>query len=223
MERHFDEELDQLKNQILRMGVMAQGAIERAVGALGKRDRAVAQEVIDQDKAVDELENRVDQMCLDLLVRRQPMAIDLRFVAMAMKISTDIERIADLAVDIAQRVLELNGEPLLKPLRDIPLLSRLAQEMVDEVLLAYVRCDVEIAKKVILRDAQADELRDEVQQELIQEYIKKDGLCAPRAIPLLLVARHLERICDHATNIAEDVIFLVNAKIVRHRVREFEE
>jgi phosphate transport system protein len=135
---------------------------------------------------------------------------------MAMKISTDLERMADLAVDISQRVLELAGKPLLKPLVDIPKLTLLAQQMTRDAINSFVNKNADLAKNVILCDKKADELRDLVQQELLIEYITKDKSTIPRAIPLLLVARHLERICDHATNIAEDVIYMVSAKVVKH-------
>ena len=135
---------------------------------------------------------------------------------MCMKIATDLERIADLAVDIAQRVLEIADQPLLKPLIDIPKLATLAQNMVRETINSFVNKDTELAKSVILKDNEADELRNLVQSELINDYMSKDPSSAPRAVALLLVARHLERICDHATNIAEDVIYMVKAEQVRH-------
>ncbi len=216
MERHFDEELAELKQDILDMGTMVQESIARVEEALRKLSEQEAQAVIEYDKIIDEWELKVDESCLDLLALRQPMAIDLRFITMAMKISTDLERMADLAVDIAQRVLELVGKPLLKPLIDIPKLSVLAQEMTRDALLSFINGDVALAKQVILRDNDADALRNLVQEELINEYIAKDKSVTARAIPLLLVARHLERICDHATNIAEDVIYMVEAQVIKH-------
>jgi phosphate transport system protein len=133
-----------------------------------------------------------------------------------MKINSELERIADLAVDIAQRVLPLADKPLLKPLIDIPKLSALAQGMVRDAINAFVNRDVELAKKVVLSDPEADKLRNHVQDELINDYMAKDASTADRAVPLLLIARHLERICDHTTNIAEDVIYMVQAKVVKH-------
>jgi len=144
------------------------------------------------------------------------MAVDLRFITMSMKISTDLERIADLAVDIAQRVLDLTGKPLLKPLIDIPKLTSLAQQMVKGALDSFVNKDADLAGKVILLDSEADKLRNLVQKELVEDYMGRDSSTAPRAVPLLLIARHLERICDHATNIAEDVIYMVKADVVKH-------
>ena len=216
MERHLDEKLQELKADILRMGDLVERAIGASVEALKQLDRDAAEKVICSDKAVDELELNIDEKSLDLLALYQPMAVDLRFITMVMKISTDLERMADLAVDIAHRVLELAGKPLLKPLVDIPQLAVLAQHMTKDALDSFVKADVFLAKKVILRDKDADSLRNKVQAELINDYIAKDKSAVSRAIPLLLIARHLERICDHATNIAEDVIYMVKAKVVRH-------
>lgn len=216
MERHFDAELADLKGDILMMGDLVEEAIIDSVEALKQLNRQRAQEVIDHDKFIDEQELKIDEECLDLLALRQPMAVDLRFITMAMKISTDLERMADLAVDISQRVLELADQPLLKPLVDIPKLTLIAQEMTRNSINSFVTKNAELARKVISSDRQADALRDLVQQELLNEYISKNKSTIPRAIPLLLVARHLERICDHATNIAEDVIYMVEAKVVKH-------
>jgi phosphate transport system protein len=216
MERHLDQELEDLKKQLLKMGTLVETAIFDSVEALKQLSVEGANKVITDDKIVDELENAIDERCLDLLALRQPMAVDLRFITMSMKISTDLERIADLAVDIAQRVLDLTGKPLLKPLIDIPKLTSLAQQMVKDALDSFVDKDADLAGKVILLDTEADRLRNLVQKELIEDYMSKDLSTAPRAVPLLLVARHLERICDHATNIAEDVIYMVNADVVKH-------
>lgn len=216
MERFFDEELKQLNTQLLKMAVMAQEAIMRSTDSLKNRDQKAAQEVIEFDRGIDELELQIDEHCIDLIARHQPMAGDLRFIATGMKINAELERIADLAVDIAQRVLELAEKPLLKPLIDIPKLSEIAQVMVRDAIEAFVQRDVALAKKVVLADAEADKLRNLIQRELINDYMAQDASSAPRAVPLLLIARHLERMCDHATNIAEDVVYLVEAKVVKH-------
>jgi len=223
MERHFDTELADLKSDILEMGDLVEESIIDSVEALKQLSKSRAQEVIDKDRFIDEQELKIDEECLDLLALRQPMAIDLRFITMAMKISTDLERMADLAVDISQRVLELADKPLLKPLVDIPKLTLLAQKMTRDSLSSFVKKDAELARSVILSDREADNLRDLVQQELLNDYISKSKTTIPRAIPLLLVARHLERICDHATNIAEDVIYMVEAKVVKHHLEELGE
>jgi phosphate transport system protein len=220
MERHFDEELKDLYKGILKMGVMAQEAIFKSIEALKNRDKSIAQEVIVNDDKVDQLELMIDEQCIDLIARRQPLASDLRFIATGMKINAELERIADLAVDISQRVLVLVDKPLLKPLIDIPKLSVIAQNMVGDSIDAFVKKDVELAKKVVLSDEEADNLRNLVQEELINDYIMKDPSSAPRAIQLLLISRHLERICDHTTNIAEDVIYMVEGKVVKHHPEE---
>ncbi|MCM8789482.1 MAG: phosphate signaling complex protein PhoU [Candidatus Omnitrophica bacterium] len=216
MERHFDEELKELHKNILRMGFLAQEAIHKSVEALKNRKRVEAEEVINADNKIDELELEIDEKCIDLIARHQPVAGDLRFLAMGMKINAELERIADLAVDIAQRVLEIVNKPLLKPLIDIPKLSTIAQSMVRDAIDGFVNRDAELAKKVVLADSEADKVRNLVQEELINDYMAKDAKTVERAVPLLLIARHLERICDHATNIAEDVIYIVQGKVVKH-------
>ncbi|MBN1869313.1 MAG: phosphate signaling complex protein PhoU [Candidatus Omnitrophica bacterium] len=216
MEKHFDQELDALKNEILKMGALVEDAIFESVEALKQLSEDKAREVIAHDKIVDHLENSIDEMCVDLLALYQPMAVDLRFITMALEITTDLERMADLGVDVAQRVLELAGKPLLKPLVDIPNLTLIAKEMTKEALDSFVNKDANLARQVILLDNEADRLRNLVQKELLEDYMMKDPSTTPRALPLLLVARHLERICDHATNIAEDVIYMVEAKVVKH-------
>jgi len=220
MERHFDEELEALRKDILRMGVLAQEAIYKSIEALKSRDKNQAKEVIDSDSKVDDLELAVDERCIDLIARHQPMASDLRFITTGMKINAELERIADLAVDICQRVQQLADKPLLKPLIDIPKLSEIAQNMVRDSIDSFIRKDVELARKVLLSDSEADKLRNMVQKELVDDYMSRDASTADRAVPLLLVARHLERICDHATNVAEDVIYMVEAKVVRHHREE---
>jgi len=216
MKRHFDDELAGLKKSILQMSTLTQRAIYSSVESLKKLDCELAKFVIGDDKAIDKLENEINEQCLDMLALHQPMASDLRLIAMTMNIVTDLERMADLAVDIAQRTLEICDKPLLKPLIDIPKLALLAQEMTQRATDAFLNGDIESAKNIILLDSQADSLRDEVQRELVEEYLTKDPSTASRAVPLLLAARHLERICDHATNIAEDVIFLYSARVVKH-------
>jgi len=223
MERYFDTELADLKGNILQMGDLVEEAIIDSVEALKQLDKAKAEQVIAEDKFIDEWELKIDEECLDLLALRQPMAVDLRFITMAMKISTDLERMADLAVDVSQRVLELADKPLLKPLVDIPKLTLLAQKMTRDAISSFINKDVELAKQVILCDKEADDLRNLVQQELLNDYISKNKATLSRAIPLLLVARHLERICDHATNIAEDVIYMVEAIVVKHHVEKLEQ
>ncbi len=220
MKRHFDDELRELHRDILKMVTMVQEAICKSTEALKNRNKTEAQDVIANDKKIDELELVIDEKCIDLIALHQPMAGDLRFITTDMKVNAELERIADLAVDIAQRVLELVDKPMLKPLVDIPKLSIIAQNMVSDAVNALIKKDVELAKKVILSDNEADKLRNLIQEELINDYMIKDSASVPRAVPLLLISRHLERICDHATNIAEDVIYMVGGKVVKHHPEE---
>jgi len=216
MERHFDQELKDLNQEILKMGAFAEEAIYKSVEALKNRDKALAKSVIDNDGNVDRLELAIDEKCVDLIARYQPMAKDLRFITTGMKINAELERIADIAVDIAQRTLELADKPLLKPLVDIPKLTAIAQNMVKTSIDAFVKGDIGLAKKVMMDDPEADKLRDAIQKELIEDYMAKDPSSAPRAVQLLLITRFLERICDHTTNIAEDVIYMVHAEVIKH-------
>jgi len=216
MERHVDQELKELNKYILKMGALAEESIYKSVEALKNRDKEMARSVIDNDANIDKLELDVDEKCIDLIARYQPMAKDLRFITTGMKINSELERIADIAVDIAQRILEIVDKPLLKPLVDIPKLAAVAQNMVKISIDAFVKGDIALAKKVLSSDSEADQLRNEIQKELIEDYMVKDGTTAPRAVQLLLIARFLERICDHTTNIAEDVIYMVQAEVVRH-------
>lgn len=216
MDRYFDEELKDLKNDILKMGAFAEEAIHNSIEALKNRDEALAKSIIDNDVKVDELELVIDEKCIDLIARHQPMARDLRFITTGMKINAELERITDIAVDIAQRVLELVDKPHLKPLVDIPKLTQVAQNMVKMAIDSFIKGDIELAKIAVLSDPEADNLRNIIQKELIEEYMLKDASTSPRAVQLLLITRFLERICDHATNIAEDVIYMVQATVVKH-------
>jgi phosphate transport system protein len=169
MQRHFDEELKELYKEILNMATLAQGAIHESIEALKNRDKLEAQGVIEADNSVDKLELMIDEKCVDLIARYQPMARDLRFITTGMKINAELERIADLAVDISERVLELIDKPMLKPLVDIPKLSVVAQNMVRDAIDAFVKSDIGLAKKVVLSDEEADKLRNLVQEELIND------------------------------------------------------
>jgi phosphate transport system protein len=216
MERHFDDELSSLKTDLIKMASLVEEAIYKAVQALKERDKNLAEEVIKMDPKVDEMENIIEENAIELLALRQPMAADLRFITTGMKINAELERIADLTVNIAQRAIEISDEPLLKPMIDIPKLSEVARKMVKGAIDSFVDKDEKLAREVILTDPEANALKASVQKELI-EYITRDGSTAKRAVALILSARHLERICDHATNIAEDVIYMVQAKVVKHR------
>jgi len=217
MERHVDQELKSLNQDILKMGAFAEEAIYKSIEALKNKDGKLAESVIENDNNIDRLELAIDEKCIDLIARYQPMAKDLRFITTGMKINAELERIADIAVDIAQRTLELVNKPLLKPLVDIPKLTSIAQNMVKMSIDSFIKSDIELAKKVLLSDPEANNLRDIIQKELIEDYMAKDSSSAPRAVQLLLIARFLERICDHTTNIAEDVIYMVQAEVVKHQ------
>lgn len=216
MERHFDEELKNLNQDILKMGIYAQEAIHSSIESLKHQDRGLANKVIENDADIDKLELIIDEKCVDLIAMHQPIARDLRFITSGMKLNSELERIADIAVDIAQRVLEIVDKPLLKSLVEIPKLTVIAENIVKMAVDSFINRDVELAKKAILEDAVADKLRNEISKELIDDYMVKDPSTAPRAVQLLLIARFLERICDHATNIAEDVIYMVQAEVVKH-------
>jgi len=219
MPRHFDEELEHLKEKLLKMGSLVEVMVERAVASLVDRDSRLAEEVIVSDNKVDGLEVEVNEDCIRLLALQQPAAKDLRFITTAMKISSDLERMADQAVNISQRAIELNEEPQLKPYIDIPIMTQLAQKMLRDALDAFVRRDVQLARDVIPADNKVDALKNQVFRELLT-FMMEDPRTIPRATRLILVSRHLERIADHATNIAEMVVFLVEGKDIRHIPRE---
>lgn len=216
--RVFDHEMGELKDTILKMGVMVQGLIHKSVESLKKLDKGMAEEVVKEDENVDQLELEIDEKCIQLVALRQPEASDLRFLMTGMRIANDLERIGDLAEDIAQRAIELAGQPLLKPLIDIPKMGRLAQESVALALDAFVNRDSQKAREIWVKEKEVDKLRDLVHDELL-EIMGKDSTTVPRAIPLLLVSRHLERISDHATNIGEDVVYMVEGRVVKHSGR----
>jgi phosphate transport system protein len=211
----FDQELGELKDTILKMGVLVQSLIYKSVEALKNRDRNLAKEVIKKDVEVDKLELEIDEKCINMIALRQPKAGDLRFITTGMRIATDLERIGDLAEDVSERAIEISDQSLLKPLIDIPKMAKLAQEAVATALDAFINSDSEKAKAIWDKEKAVDKLRDMVHDEL-EEIMTKDSKTVTRALPLLLVSRHLERICDHATNIAEDVVYMVEAKVVKH-------
>ena len=215
MQRHFHEELEALKQRLLAMGGLVEDQIRRVMRALIERDDALAQEVIERDQQVNAYDVEVDETCVSLLALHQPAAGDLRFITTAMKIVTDLERMGDQAVNIAQRVLELNREPQLKPYIDLPRMAEKAQRMVKESLDAFVERDTELARKVCAEDAEVDAIKDQIFRELLT-FMMEDARTIPRAIRLILISRFLERLADHATNIAEMVIYLVDGKMVRH-------
>ncbi|GKS58477.1 phosphate transport system regulatory protein PhoU [Nitrospira sp.] len=217
MLRHFDEELAQLKAKLLRMAGLAEEQIENALQALTARDSVLATKVIEGDLRVNQLDVEIDEGCIELLALHQPAARDLRFITTAMKIASELERISDLAESISTRTLELNEEPQLKPYIDIPRMGKWATVMVKESLDSFVRGDVRLARKVLKDDDFVDDLMGQLFRELLS-YMIEEPRTITRAIRLLFVAKSIERIADHATNIAELVVYLVEGKIIRHTV-----
>jgi phosphate transport system protein len=221
-ETHFQKELEALKENLLKMAAIVEEAIRNSVQSLVKRDSDLARKTFNVEDRVNQMENAIDEMCLKLLALRQPMAADLRFITSAMKITTDLERMGDQAVNIAERALSLNEDPQLKPYIDIPRMTEIVQSMVKDVLDAFVNRDSKLARSVCARDDLVDGLNDQVVRELLT-YMLSDPKTITRAVHLMIVARCLERIADHATNIAEDVIFMVDALVIKHHADEKKE
>jgi phosphate transport system protein len=215
METHFQQELKSLKAELLKMAGLAEQAISNAREALVKRDTPLAEKTIREDAQINELEIHIDELSLSMLALHQPMAADLRFITSAMRINTELERIGDQAVNIAERVISLNQEPQLKPYIDIPRMAEITQSMVKDVLDAFVNGDAQLARSVCERDDQVDALNDQVFRELLT-YMIAESKTITRAVHLIIVSRCLERIADHATNIAEGVIFMVKALVIKH-------
>lgn len=207
----FDQSLKALQQDILRMGSLVEVAIAQAVEALAKQDVELAQKVIDGDVLIDELEVQIEALCLKLIATQQPMAKDLRRISAGFKIITDLERMADYAEDIAKVAKKIAHQPLIKPLIDIPRMAQLAQKMVKEALDAYVQENVDLAYRMAKDDDQVDSLHNQVFRELLV-YMMEDPKTISQATYLLFVSRYLERIADHATNIGEDVIYLVTGE-----------
>jgi len=219
IERPFDEELKSFKEKLLEMASRAEEQIGLAVRGLKDRKVEMACEVLEKEDAINRLDIEIDEMSMRLLALRQPLATDLRFITSAMKIGSDLERIGDLAVNIAERTMDLLKHPELKPLIDIPRMAELARQMVRDALNAFVNGDADLAKDVCQRDDQVDQLNDQIFRELLT-FMMADPTTIPRAVDLILVGRHLERIADHATNIGEDVIYMVKGKTIKHHVEE---
>jgi len=216
--RHFTIELEELNHKLLEMGGLVESAISRSVRALIEQSREMAEQVIRDEPAINRMEMEIDGLATRLLALRQPVARDLRFLTAALKINTDLERIGDLAMHVAERSLSLMHHPLVKPMTDIPKMASLVQSMLLKCLDAFVRGDADLAHSVLLADDEVDDLRDAVYGELLTA-MQRDTTLIPSAIDLIFVARNLERIGDHATNIAEDVVFLVKGIDVRHHAQ----
>jgi phosphate transport system protein len=216
MKKHYREELGELRETVLRMGGLVEQMTHRAIQALVERKIEMLSEVSAMEVQVNQLHIDIDEICLEMIALRQPTAADLRFIAAAMKINTDMERIGDQAINITERAEHLLTVPPVKPLIDIPRMAETAKEMLRDALDAFVNGNDELAYETIKKDDLVDQLKDQVFRELLT-YMMADPSTIPRALDLILVSRHVERIADHATNICEDVIFMVKGKDVRHQ------
>lgn len=210
-----EDELREVKVKILKMGSLVEEAIGRAIRSLVERNNRLAEEVIEGDRVINTYDVEIDEECIRVLALRQPVGGDLRFITTAMKITTDLERIGDFAENISLLALELNQEPQLKPYIDIPLMAKIVQGMVVDVLEAFTKPDTAIAYDVIQRDEQMDNLAVQIFNELLF-FMIKDPSTVSRAVKISYVAKHLERMADHATNIAEMVIYMVEGRFIRH-------
>ncbi len=215
MDTHFHKELEELKENLLKMAGLVEETINFSVQSLVKRDSDLIRKTFANEERINTLEIAIEDMCLKLLALRQPMAGDLRFITGAMKIITDLERMGDQAVNIAERAVSLNQEPQLKPYIDIPRMAETVQSMVKDVLDAFVNRDSKLARSVCGRDDLVDGLNDQIFRELLT-FMMSDPTTTARAVHLMIVSRCLERIADHATNIAEDVIFMIDAVVIKH-------
>src|SRR5437588_10212603 len=215
MHRHFDQDIEELKDLILRMGAMVEDAISESIRALLERDTPLAEDVIRNDDRIDQMELEIDRRTLELMAKMQPAAVDLRFVAAMMKITPELERIADLAQDVCERVIELNREPALKAMIAIPRLAQDAQAMVRHSLDAFVRGDGNLARQVIAQDDSIDQQTEQSFRELLT-YMLEDPRNISRAIRLTFVGKYFERMADGATNICEMVVYLAEGKMIKH-------
>jgi len=214
-DRQFEEELRELRKKILEMGGLVEKQTADAVAALVRADSAAADGIIGRDHEVNRLDVEIDELCLRLLALHQPAARDLRLITTGLKITTDLERAGDMAVNICERAVELSAEPQLKPYLDLPRMATITQKMLHDSLDAFVREDVALALEVCKTDDQVDDLTEQIFRELLS-FMAEDPKTTGRAMRLMFVAKYLERIADHATNIGEMVIFMVKGKSIRH-------
>lgn len=214
-DKKYGEDLKKLREDILYMGGLVEDQIQKAVSSLVERDSRLAETIIERDHEVNRLDVEIDDLCIQLLALHQPAARDLRFITTALKITTDLERIGDMAVNICERALELNEEPQLKPYIDIPRMARTSERMIRESLDAFVREDTSLALKVCSEDQELDDLNSQIFRETIS-FMIEDPHTINRAMKIASISKYLERIGDHATNIAEMVVFMVKGKSIRH-------
>jgi phosphate transport system protein len=220
MKRQFDEELKTLQEKLLQMASLAQDSIATAIKSLEERNEEYANKVLEQEKEINLLDIEIDELCMKLFALRQPMAVDLRLITASLRISSDLERVGDQSVNIIDRTLELLKVPILKPLIDIPRMASLAENMVRDSITAFVNRDDALARNVCERDDEVDKLNDQIFRELLT-YMMQDHTSIKRAVDLILIGRHLERIADHATNISENVIYFVLGKTIKHHCEKF--
>ncbi|HWB86467.1 MAG TPA: phosphate signaling complex protein PhoU [Bryobacteraceae bacterium] len=213
--RHFIEELEHLQERLLEEAGLVEAAVHSSIKSLVDRDETPARDVLRNEARINQLEIEIDESATRLLALQHPMATDLRFIRAAMKINTDLERMGDLAVNIVERALGLLQQPAVKPLIDIPQMASLVEFMVRSSIDSFVKRDADLARGVLASDDAVDDLRDAIYQELI-EFMQKEPASVPSAVNLMFVARNLERIADHATNVAEDALFVIQAVDVRH-------
>ena len=215
---HFQEELDELKARLLEMGGLAEERVRTAIDALVRRDPALVVRVLDGDGPVNQFHIEIDSRCVKLLALHQPMAVDLRVILSAVKINTDLERVGDLAINIAEAASRYLAHAPVKELVDIPRMANIAQGLLRDALDSFVRRDINLAQRVLDQDDDLDALKTQVFRDLLA-FMLKDPQTIEPSLDLILISRHLERIGDHATNIAEDVIYMVSAKDVRHHAQ----
>lgn len=216
MELHFDQELTEVKDLLLRMSSLAEQAVSLALKGLVQRDDTLAQRVHDGDTELDQLQKVIDERCVELIALRQPKARDLRFLIVTMKIAAELERVGDQGVNIAHHALSLNREPQLKPFIDIPRIADLAGGMIRDALDAFVYGKVDLAKQVIVRDDEVDSIETQLHRELTS-YMLEDPRTTTRSLGLIGAAHSLERVADHATNICEEVVYLYEGRDIRHQ------
>ncbi len=215
METQLQQQLEDLKSALLGMAALVEEQIARAIAALVERDLELCEQVIRGDGPIDAMELEIDDQCIRLLALQHPIARDLRFVAASMKITIDLERMGDIAVNIAKKTKKLSGMPDLKPLVDLPRMADLSQSMVKDSLNAFVRGDEQLAMDVCARDEAVNQLQDEIFRELVA-YMMEDSGSVPQTLQLIFISRHIERLADHATNIAEGVVYFSEGRVIKH-------
>ena len=219
METHLQQQLEDLKSALLRMAALVEEQIARAISALVERDVELCEQVIRGDQPIDAMELEIDEQCIRLLALQHPIARDLRFVAASMKITIDLERLGDIAVNIAKKTRRLAGMPILKPIIDLPRMADLSRSMVKDSLNAFVRGDERLAVDVCARDEEVNQLQDQIFRELLA-FMMEDSGSVPQALQLIFISRHIERLADHATNIAEGVVYFSEGRVIKHHAND---